>query len=345
MGPRAAPMSERLEIEEVSVDYGVGRTRLRAVDRVSLTVEPGATVGLVGESGSGKSTIGRAIVGLERVSGGCIRYGGEVIAAPGRRYARRRQLQMVFQNADASLNPRMTVGELIEEAVARAKALRSRERVTETARLLELVAMDPGVRDRFPHQFSGGQLQRIAIARALATEPRIIVLDEVTSALDVSIQATILELLRDLQRRLGVGYLFISHDLAVVRHLSDQIAVMYLARVVERGRTEEIFAEPGHPYTRALIDAVPVVGQPRKPALRGEIADPRHAPSGCRFHPRCPVGPFARSGREICIDVDPQDAVDLSEQRIVSCHFPARGAPAADVPSAGLVGQTSDAHA
>ncbi|MHB1468202.1 MAG: ABC transporter ATP-binding protein [Solirubrobacteraceae bacterium] len=338
-------MSERLELEDLCVDYGAGRRRLRAVDRVSLAVEPGGTVGLVGESGSGKTTIGRAVVGLERPSGGCIRYDGREIASPRRRYVRRRGLQMVFQNAHASLNPRMTVGESIDEAVARAKPVGLRQRKAETARLLELVAMDPAIRERFPHQFSGGQLQRIAIARALATEPRIIVLDEVTSALDVSIQATILELLRDLQRRLGVGYLCISHDLAVVRHLSEKIAVMYLGRIVELAPTDELFALPGHPYTQALIDSVPVVGRARLPAVRGDVADPRRPPPGCPFHPRCAVGPLSDPSREICREVDPRPAAAPGEgERLVACHFARHLRPPPPLASGESIERDAGAH-
>lgn len=316
-------MTETLELQGLSVDYGTGSNRLRAVDRVTLTVEAGSTVGLVGESGSGKSTVAKAIVGLEKPSAGRIVYNGREIAAPGQRYSRSTDLQMVFQDAHASLNPRMTVGDMIDEAVGNAKRVSRAQCAAETARLLELVAIDPAIRDRFPHQFSGGQLQRIAIARTLATGPRILVLDEVTSALDVSIQATILELLRRLQLELGLGYLCITHDLAVVRHLSHGIAVMYLGRIVEYASTDDIFAAPSHPYTKALIDSVPEVGRHEHRALvvRSDAPDPRNPPPGCSFHTRCPVGPTVHAGRTVCARRDPHDEAEAGG-RFVACHFP-----------------------
>lgn len=186
------------------------------------------------------------------------------------------------------------------------------------------MALDASVRERYPHQFSGGQLQRIAIARALAVEPQILILDEVTSTLDVSVQATILVLLRELQARLGLGYLFISHDLAVVRHVSDSIAVMYLGQVCELADADALFRQPAHPYTRSLMESIPVIGQGRPVKdriLTGEIPDPRHPPSGCRFHTRCPQGPLTQPDRAICCEADPQGLLKLAEHQ-VACHFP-----------------------
>ena len=313
-----------LEVEDLTVRYGAGRDTLVAVDAVSLALPAGGTLGLVGESGSGKSTVARAIVGLLPVAGGSIRLDGvdhtSARARNGRAY--RRRVQMVFQDPYASLNPRMTVESALGEAVARRPEFGGRDsRRGEVLRVLDLVGLPASSLSRYPHQFSGGQRQRIAIARALAVGPDVVVMDEVTSALDVSVQATILNLLRDIQRELGLSYLFISHDLAVVGRVSDSVAVMYLGRVVERAESTDLFAAPKHPYTRALLQSVPRFESSRVQApIGGDLPDPRHPPAGCRFHTRCPVGPLHRPERQICVERDPQSiAAEMPNE--AACHF------------------------
>jgi peptide/nickel transport system ATP-binding protein len=312
-----------LEIDDLEVRYGSGSgsASLVAVAGVSLAVGEGMTHGLVGESGSGKSTVARAIVGLQPASQGVIRVNGVPLA--GNAGTWHRAVQMVFQNPYASLNPRMRVGEVIGEALqVHRPSLSDIGRRNETPRLLEQVGLGPGAAERYPHQFSGGQRQRIAIARALATEASVFILDEVTSALDVSVQANILNLLRAVQRQRRLAYLFISHDLAVVRYVSDVVSVMHLGRIVETAPTAQLFAVPRHPYTKALLDAVPSLGARPQARIRldGEIPDPRSPPSGCRFHTRCPVGPLTSSNREICRQVDPEETVVGPNHR-VACHF------------------------
>ena len=272
-----------LKVESVSRDFDVSRPWLnrvlereprrilRAVDQVSFEVAKGETLGLVGESGCGKSTIARLIAGLYAPSAGRIEFGG-------------RRLQMIFQDPYASLNPRWRVRKIIAEPMA---VLRIRRPVEE---FLLQVGLSPDDAERYPHEFSGGQRQRISIARALAGEPELLICDEPTSALDVSVQAQILNLMADLQERLGLTYLFISHNLAVVSHVADRVGVMYLGRIVELQSAAKIFSEPRHPYTRMLLDAVPdlgMTGKPRTP-VAGEVPNPLAPPPGCAFHPRCP---------------------------------------------------------
>jgi len=306
-----------LEVHGLCIQYGP----ITAVDGVDLAIPERGTLGLVGESGSGKSTIARAIVGLVPVASGEVRIDGMPLQLRGGgARALRRRVQMVFQDPYSSLNPRMTAGEAIDEALQVNRRLSSAQRWHEVLSLLDLVALDRGAAGRFPHQFSGGQRQRIAIARALAADPQVLIADEVTSSLDVSVQANVLNLLRDLQARLGLSYLFISHNLSVVRYMSDQVAVMYLGRIVETAPTEDLFSHPQHPYTRALIDAVPQPGERSMARLEGEIPDPRRPPSGCRFHPRCAIGPLVRSGRDICMDVDPQSGT-RGRPHAAACHF------------------------
>jgi oligopeptide/dipeptide ABC transporter ATP-binding protein len=311
-----------LEVRDLTVCYGSGYDALTAVDRVSLSVPVRGTLGLVGESGSGKSTIARAIVGLVGVAGGEILLDGEDVT-PDKKRSRlefRRRVQMVFQDPFSSLNPRMSVGEAIGEAVARRGAPRG-ERSKEVSRALGLVGLPLGAVHRYPHQFSGGQRQRIAIARALAMRPDVIILDEVTSALDVSIQAQILNLLRDLQSQLGVAYMFISHDLSVVGVMSDDVAVMYLGQIVEHARSDKLFSAPSHPYTKALISSIPRFAEERVSApLRGDLPDPHNPPPGCRFHTRCPVGPTVDPSRAICTEVDPQ-TIASDQPNLAACHF------------------------
>ena len=268
------------------------RMLLKAVDGVSFSIQRGETFALVGESGSGKSTVARMVVGLLQPTAGEVMIDGVSMTAAADAAARRRlrrRIQMIFQDPYASLDPRWRVGRIIAEPI-RAFGLARGDAVTaRTGELLRLVGLDPADAAKFPHEFSGGQRQRIAIARALAAESDFIVCDEPTSALDVSVQAQILNLMRDLQDRLGLTYLFISHNLAVVRHMATTIGVMYLGRVVEVAPARQLFAAPRHPYTRMLLDAVPdlaLSGRPRTP-VQGEIPNPISPPTGCTFHPRC----------------------------------------------------------
>jgi oligopeptide transport system ATP-binding protein len=320
-------MSPLLEIRDLGVDYPVRGGVLRrvtgsvsAVAGVSLSVAAGETVGLVGESGCGKTTLARTVVGLQRASRGSVLVDGADVAgrdAEARRRLRR-DVQMIFQDPYSSLNPRRTVRQIIGRAWKIHPGIVPPERrADETAELLRRVGLDPSHADRYPHQFSGGQRQRIGIARALAVRPRLIVCDEAVSALDVSIRAQIVNLLKDLQAELGVAYLFIAHDLSVVRHMCDRVAVMYLGRVVECGDSATIFAAPAHPYTQSLLDAVPVtrpwLGGPARVSLRGDPPSPADPPGGCRFHTRCP------RAEEICGRVEPP----LEEEygRMSACHF------------------------
>lgn len=268
---------------------------VRAVDDVSLDIHDGETLGLVGESGCGKSTLGRTVLRLLDPSAGTIAFDGQDITAISQAALRpiRRRMQMIFQDPYASLNPRMTIGDTVAEPIEihglAASRVERRERV---AVLLEKVGLRPDAAARYPHEFSGGQRQRVGIARALAVEPRFIVCDEPISALDVSIQAQIVNLLQDLQKAEKLTYLFISHDLRIVQHVCDRVAVMYLGRVVELARAADLYSAPKHPYTQALLSAVPVPNPRAKPEriiLSGDVPSPIRPPAGCPFHPRCPV--------------------------------------------------------
>ncbi|MFU8821954.1 MAG: ABC transporter ATP-binding protein [Gammaproteobacteria bacterium] len=267
--------------------------QVKAVDGVSFTLEPGKTLGLVGESGCGKSTLGRAILRLQQPTGGQVLLEGRDLAAlgPGEMIAMRRQMQIIFQDPFASLSPRRTIAQTIREPLDVHGIGTAAERARRVAELLDVVGMRPGVMDRYPHEFSGGQRQRIGIARALALNPKLIVADEPVSALDVSVRSQVLNLIARLQREFGIAFLFISHDLSVVRHVSDQVGVMYLGKLVELAPTHELFANPRHPYTEALLSAVPVPDPTRKSkriALGGDVPSPMNPPPGCPFHPRCP---------------------------------------------------------
>ena len=273
---------------------GKPRGWLEAVSEVSFDLERGQSLGLVGESGCGKSTTARAIIGLHRATSGSVQLDGQELTGLSRKawLPYRRRMQMIFQDPYASLDPRQTVASILAEPLAIHKLAKPRERKLRALALLEAVGLNPRHVNRYPHEFSGGQRQRIGIARALALEPDILICDEPVSALDVSIQAQIINLLKDLQQRFDLAYLFIAHDLAVVRHLCDEVCVMYLGRVVERAPRAELFDDPQHPYTRALLSAVPLAdpeleAERRRIVLEGDVPSPTNPPTGCAFHPRC----------------------------------------------------------
>jgi oligopeptide/dipeptide ABC transporter ATP-binding protein len=303
---------------------------LRAVDGVDLEVAAGETVGLVGESGCGKSTLGRCIVGLYEPTAGEVRYGGALLPAK-RDRATRRQMQMIFQDPYSSLNPRMTVRQMLRELLKVHEVVPT-ERVDERCReLLDLVGLSPRALDAYPRQFSGGQRQRVSIARALALEPRLLVADEPVSALDVSVQATILNLLEELREKLGLSILLIAHNMAVVRHTCDRVAVMYLGRIVESAPTEALFGDPRHPYTQGLLRAVPRLApgsQRAAVAVVGDPPSPVDLPTGCRFHPRCPIAQVP-----LCHESDPVlSGGGGAAGHSAACHFAWTEKPASHVP-------------
>ena len=294
-------MTPVLEVDDVSVHFPTEHGSIRAVDGVSFHVDAGETLALVGESGSGKSTLARAILGLHAPTSGRMRFRGEPLEPLGRPSRKQlfQKIQMIFQDPDASLNPRLTIGASIAEALELGRSTGA-ERGDRTATLMQEVGLAPELSSRYPHELSGGQKQRVCIARALAGKPDLVVCDEAVSALDVSIQAQILNLLVELREKFALSYLFITHDLRVVRFVSHRVAVLYLGQIVEVGETNSVFEEPLHPYTRALLSAVPSLGpdvRRRPAAVRGEIPSPIRPPSGCRFHTRCPEA-FDRCPRE-----------------------------------------------
>jgi peptide/nickel transport system ATP-binding protein len=312
-----------LELHDVVVDYHGRGGRVRAVAGASLSIERGKIVGLVGESGCGKSTLARAAVGLVKTTSGAVTFEGRPVTSLGRRArpAELVKLQLVFQNPYSSLNPRRTIGSQVADGAGRD------QRDAKVRELLELVGLPANAFKRFPHEFSGGQRQRIAIARALAANPSVIVLDEPLASLDASAQAQLANLLKRLSRELDVGLLLISHDLAIVRHVADDVSVMYLGRMVEIGPTDALWEAPAHPYTEALTAAVPRAdGAGVLPeALPGEVPDPAHPPSGCRFHPRCPYA-FDRC------PVEEPALLGLTAGRSAACWLQAPGQPPQPLP-------------
>ena len=315
---------------------------VQAVDDVSFTLRRGRTLGLVGESGSGKSTVARMLVGVERPTAGQVLVDGEDVSTMSRSARRdlRRRVQMVFQDPYTSLNPRMSIGEIVGEPFRiHRDAVPPGGRERAVRELLDLVGLDPAHVHRYPHQFSGGQRQRIGIARAIAIKPQVLVCDEPVSALDVSVQGQVINLLEDLQDELGLSYLFIAHDLAVVRHIADEVAVMYLGQIVEHGAAADVYDHATHPYTRALMSAVPVPDPSARLAsadivLEADVPSPVDAPSGCRFHPRCwlatrlaAAGEPADDGVPIRCAAESPELVDTARPgHLAACHYADRTA-------------------
>lgn len=293
--------------------------RVQALDDVDLIIHEQETLGVVGESGCGKTTLGRAILGLTRPTSGQVIFQGQDLVALDRRAMRRyrRNMQMVFQNPYSSFDPRFSVLSSISEPLRTHTSLRGESLVERAKELLEKTGMPGEILFRYPHEFSGGQLQRIAVARALALNPKFIILDEPTSALDVSVQAQIINLLQQLQRDLKLTYLFITHDLSVVQHISNRIAVMYLGKIVELSNTEDIFERPQHPYTQALLASAPSLDpefRRERIIVSGGVPDPANPPSGCRFHPRCPVA------IDTCPRVEPK-LINTGDGHLAACHL------------------------
>jgi len=313
----AAAVTPLIALEGLHVRFPVGRMVLRAIDDVSLSVAPGETLALVGESGSGKSTLGNVVAGLQAPTAGTLRFKARAMDAAVRRESRR-AIQIVFQDPFSALDPRMPISAIIAEPLLIQRIGTAAERRDQAAALIEQVGLPRDALNRYPHEFSGGQRQRIAIARALAPEPELIVADEPLSALDVSIQSQVLNLLRAIQRARGLAYLFISHDLAVVNHLADRVAVLYLGRLVEVAERAQLFDTPSHAYTQTLLDAVPRIGRNRagRTPIRGEMPSPLAPPPGCVFHPRCP------KVADIC-RTEPPVLAPARPGQTAACHFKA----------------------
>jgi oligopeptide/dipeptide ABC transporter ATP-binding protein len=308
-----------LSVTELSTHYTSPGGVLRAVDDVSLTVEPGETVGLVGESGCGKSTLGKTLMRLVAPTGGQIEFRGENITKLDSKKLRevRRNIQMIFQDPFASLNPRHTIREILTAPLTVHKIGDRADRAGLVEAMIDRVGLPREALDRYPHEFSGGQRQRIGIARALILNPELVVCDEPVSALDLSIQAQILNLLASMKKDFGLSYLFISHDLSVVRYFADRVLVMYLGRIVESADNAALWSDPKHPYTRALMDAVPDPSRRKQAApITGDLPSPQNIPKGCRFHPRCPLA------TDICRSEEPQFRA-LAPGHQVACHHAA----------------------
>lgn len=329
----AAPTKELLTVDNLKTYFPIRAgvfqrvvAQVKAVDGISFGVREGETFGLVGESGCGKTTVSRTILRLQKATDGTVFFDGEdVFAKRGAELkALRRNMQIVFQDPYASLDPRMPVGEIIAEGLQIQGMRSNQERHQIVQEMLDKVGLNPYHAHRYPHEFSGGQRQRIGIARALALRPKFIVCDEPVSALDVSIQSQILNLLRGLQKEFGFTYLFVAHDLSVVEHISDRVGVMYLGKMMEMAERKDIFTNPLHPYTQALLSAIPVANPRRKRdriVLKGEVPSPVNPPSGCRFHTRCPIA------QEICSQIEPAFEEKRSNHW-VACHLvEASGAP------------------
>jgi peptide/nickel transport system ATP-binding protein len=327
-GREISEKTELLTVADLKVHFPIRKGILQrtvghvfAVDGVSLTISPGRTLALVGESGCGKTTVGKALLQLIKPSAGSVRLGGRELVGMAAKPLRaaRRHMQMIFQDPFASLNPRLRIGEIIAEGIGALAAASADQAPAVVRALLQQVGLPDDAVDRYPHEFSGGQRQRIAIARALAVQPELLVCDEPTSALDVSVQAQILNLLKQLQAELGVAYLFITHNFAVVEYLAHDVAVMYLGRIVEQGRAEEVLENPRHPYTQALLSAVPVprieADNNRRIRLPGETPSPANPPSGCHFHPRCP------KATDLCRERYPESTA-VAGSHVVNCHWP-----------------------
>ena len=314
-----------LRVENLSKTYqlrkafgGRSKEQVHAVDNVSFEVQKGETLGIVGESGCGKSTLGRTIVRLEEPTSGRIFFDEEELTSKSQSQLRvvRKKIQMIFQDPYASLNPRRPIGKIVEEPM-RVHGIGGEDRRESALSLLAKVGLDKDAYEKYPHQFSGGQRQRVVIARALSLNPSLVVADEPVSALDVSIQAQVLNLFKDLQQELGLTYLFIAHDLGVVRHVSDRIAVMYLGKIVEMADAQSLYLQPAHPYTKALLSANPRMDSAdtqERIVLKGDIPNPINRPTGCSFHPRCPMA------QEKCRSEEPQ-LLQISSGAQVACHF------------------------
>ena len=314
---------------------------VHAVDDVSFDIYEGETLGLVGETGCGKTTTGRLVLRLLAPTSGTIRFKGQDISHLSSKDLRplRREIQIIFQDPFASLDPRMTVGAIIAEPLAIHRLADGDQARRRTQDLMERVGLNPDRHNRYPHEFSGGQRQRVGIARALAVEPKLIVCDEPVSALDVSIQAQIINLLDDLQKELNLTYLFIAHDLSVVRHVSDRVAVMYLGKIVEVASGRELYTSARHPYTGALLSAIPppdpmVARESKRVILRGDVPSPVNPPSGCRFHPRCPVANEKPDERmPTCTTIVPE-LFEMGPEHVAACHFPLAPTEAAEITGA-----------
>ena len=301
---------------------------LSAVADVNFTIRSGETFGLVGESGCGKTTIGKLVVGLEKPTAGSINFQGKDLSKSSAREYRkeRRNIQLMFQDSYASLDPRMRAGALLREPLVIQSIGSKQEQIKKVAEMLDKVGLPRSAADRYPHEFSGGQRQRLGFARALILQPELIVADEPVSALDVSIQAQVLNMMKELQRDFGLTYLFISHDLGVVRHLSDRIGVMYLGKLVEVGPAEEVYLRPAHPYTKGLLDSAPVADPEAERAkvsegVTGELPSAIHPPSGCRFRTRCPLA------QALCADIEPPMRSYAGDGHLAACHFPLQSPP------------------